>query len=391
MKKVILFFLLLAGTANSLSAQNITYYHQPGLSEQEILFNSPKPGKAKANFHFFGLGKKYINFTLELYTIKQLYQLPNLDSVIMLASEKLKVIADSLKDDGIVRRVDMLNVGSKTPRIRIINYNTLPQTYVIKDGELNTLKIGRDTLRIQIAVATGQKTYSYNEEGRSASKTRDEYRPVFLTFTLNNFNDIASITDGVLSKCLERLSQDVSRDYVTQNPAKANYTAFYNWQTNKMFSPSKTKWIKWGQYRDELVPNIYGSLQLARGIFSPSMAAGLRYTNYRDVNLKKHFYLMWEPYFFFTRDGANKLLTERNDFITFRYTEYETKNEPFDYTANFSFGYLVGRKGDWFEKNTFKLGLPGVRSGWLQLEPEFYFNNFLKNFSPTIKLTIHYE
>jgi hypothetical protein len=100
---------------------------------------------------------------------------------------------------------------------------------------------------------------------------------------------------------------------------------------------------------------------------------------------------MWDPYFFFSRDANNKLVTDRNDFITFRYVETEAKQQPFDYVGNFSLGYLVGRKGDWFEKNTFKLGLPGVRSGWLQLEPECYFNNFFKNFSPTIKLTIHYE
>jgi DNA-directed RNA polymerase specialized sigma24 family protein len=67
------------------------------------------------------------------------------------------------------------------------------------------------------------------------------------------------------------------------------------------------------------------------------------------------------------------------------------KKEPFDFVGNVSIGYLVSRKGNWFEPNTFKIGIPGVRSGWLQLEPEFFFHDFLKGISPSIKLTLHYE
>ena len=103
---------------------------------------------------------------------------------------------------------------------------------------------------------------------------------------------------------------------------------------------------------------------------------------------------MWEPYFFFTRDASNKLITERNDFATLRFIQVEDDERSkgsFEYVGNFSIGYLTYKKGNWFEKNTWKVGLPGVRSGWLQLEPEFYFNNLFKNFSPTLKLTLHYE
>jgi hypothetical protein len=194
-----------------------------------------------------------------------------------------------------------------------------------------------------------------------------------------------------MEKCLMLLKQDMTETYVANNPTFANYYAHYNLQTAKRISPEKTKWIKWGAFKSELVPNIYGSFQFVRGNFSPSMAAGLRYTDFTNANMRSHYFLMWEPYFFFSKDASNKLVTDRNDFITFRYTEMEKNKQPFTYSANFSIGYLAGRRGEWFEKNTLKVGLPAVRSGWLQLEPEFYFNNWFRNFSPTIKLTIHYE
>jgi hypothetical protein len=392
MKKGILFFLLIAGTVSAVHAQNRYpfYEFEPGRSEADLRFNSPRPGKAKANFHFFNVNSNGIRFTLELYTIKQLYRVPNFDSILTVAKSNLKVLADSLKEDGIQRRVDVIVSQKSVPQIRITNHNTAPSTFAIKNGELNVLKTGQDTLRIMVWVPTGEKQYVYDGDMKRAGDM-NETRPVFLTFILNNISDIYLLTDDMVDKCLQRLKQDISEQYVNSNPAYASYTAYYNLKTSKMFSPSKIKHIKWGQYRDELVPNIYGSLQFARGSFVPSMAAGLRYSNYRNRSQINRFFLMWDPYFFFSKDANNRVVTDRNDFITFRYTETEAKQQPFDYVGNFSLGYLVGRKGDWFEKNTFKFGLPAVRSGWLQLEPEFYFNNFFKNFSPTIKLTIHYE
>ena len=47
--------------------------------------------------------------------------------------------------------------------------------------------------------------------------------------------------------------------------------------------------------------------------------------------------------------------SDRNDFITFRYYHHQKEGNPFFLeTSSFSVGYLVYRKGDWYEKNTFK-------------------------------------
>jgi hypothetical protein len=395
MKKVILFFLLLAGTANILHAQQNNYatymqgFYVPGATQAEQIFSIPQPGKLRVNFRFFYVDKSMI-ITLEFANIKQLNHLPNLDSVFASVKNNLKFMADSLKQDGIVRRIDYVHLSEKrSPQIRILSHENLLNNYVIKNNELQSLKVEQDTLRIKQFAVTGDSIKYYNGDKKTYHV---QSFPFFIMITVNNINDIYKLSDTVLSQCANRLQQEVTNEYVNKADKKASYTASFNMQTNKMFSPYKTKYIKYGWRQHELVPNIYGGLQFVRGSFVPSMAAGLRYTFPNGNISSMHLYAMWEPYFFFSRDVNNKLITDRNDFVTLRFLELDRgKKEGFDLVNNFSIGYLVGRKGDWFEPNTFKVGIPGIRSGWLQLEPEFIFNDWFKNFSPSIKLTIHYE
>jgi len=57
-----------------------------------------------------------------------------------------------------------------------------------------------------------------------------------------------------------------------------------------------------------------------------------------------------------------------------------------------SLQYVRGMgRGNWFEPNTFKFSLPGVRNYTLQVEPEFYFNGFFKNFSPSLRFSLFFE
>lgn len=390
MKKTMFFFLLLVGTVNAFAQTNYNYRGIPYESfstNAESRFNSIKPGKLNVNFIFMYLNNG-ASFKLELSSIKQLYNLPNLDSIFTEVKNNLKLLADSLKDDGITRRVDYL--GGKFPQVRISSFDSRPKSYTIKKGELNELKTEQDTLRIAGRCLSWGKTM-YWEMGDKNFRLQPAIDPFFITLNLNSIADIYKLPDSAISICINRLKQDLSQEYVAKGKATASYSAWYNMKTNKMESPSNTKWIKRYDYRNDFVPNLYTSIQFPRGSFSPSLSFGARYTS-NSPSMEKHFFLMAEWYFFFSHDLLNKLNTDVNKFLTFRYVEVEKKRkESFDFAFNLSLGYLIKRNGEWFDKSTFKLGLPAVRSGWLQLEPEFYFNNFFKNFSPTIKLTIHYE
>ena len=140
-----------------------------------------------------------------------------------------------------------------------------------------------------------------------------------------------------------------------------------------------------------ILPAIYGSMQYSRGAFVPSFAAGLSYVISDNKYNDHRVFLMWEPYFFFSNTN-NQFQTYRNDFVTLRMVEFDKPEKGgWSFVQNVSIGYLVGRRGNWFEPNTFKFSLPGIRNHTLQIEPEFYFNNFFRNFSPTLRLSLFFE
>ena len=57
-----------------------------------------------------------------------------------------------------------------------------------------------------------------------------------------------------------------------------------------------------------------------------------------------------------------------------------------------SIGYLIRRKGDFYEKNTFKLGLGRYApfGGSLRIEPAFYFKNLFKGITPSLRITQYF-
>jgi len=393
MKKLIFIFLFIAGTASNLSAQRPSVYrdyygYYAGMSTTDYLFNYPRPGKSRVVFTFWGVANAG-RISLELYNIKQLNHLPNLDSIWLTVRDRLKLLSDSLKEDGVVRRVDYITSNS-APKIRIVNHTEIPKTFTITQGELAEMKVEQDTLRITARALIENNIDVQQPDG--TIKKQDIEQPFFIMFTLNNLSDLANLPDSALSICMNRLRRDITVEYVNKAGKWNSYSAAYNMKTDKMFSPSSLKYVNNRGQRQELVPNIYAGVQYAVGSFVPSFAAGLRYTFSNRSYSVKRLYLMWDPYFFFSRGVDNKLVTDRNDFVTLRFIKEENNyKDGVHYVDNASFGYLFYRKGEWFKKNTCKIGLPAVRSGWLQVEPELIFNDFFRNLSPSLKLTLHYE
>jgi hypothetical protein len=394
MKRIIICCLIFTGMATALFAQTDIRYEAP-LNISEATYNFPKPGMGKAHFSFWVLNKTGGGqLIIDLNSIKHLKYLPNLDSLVNSIKPTLQLLADSFKTDGFNRRIDYLS-STKYPQIRIANYNKDPQQFVVKEGYLNELKTKMDTIRIKAYVEVAkedipQSPLTFNN--RYTGSNKPEMQPYFITLILNNCSDLFLLPENSLQNCVARLKQELGPDYVSNANPSSNYSAYFNMNTNKMFSPSSLKWIKNPGSVQELVPNIYVGFQYAIGNFIPSFSIGARYTFADRRHSTKRIYAMWEPHFIFSKDVLNNTITDRNDFVTLRYIAIENRRkEPFDFVGNFSLGYLVSRKGNWFEPNTFKIGIPGVRSGWLQLEPEFFFHDFLKGISPSIKLTLHYE
>ena len=374
--------------ATALQAQNRNAPDMP-YNRADFLYNYPKPGAGKASFFFYGLNNSS-RLIIDLINIKQVKYLPNLDSLVNSIKPNLRLLADSFKNDAFSRRIDYI-VNGRYPQIKISNHDKEPQQFVVKEGLLNQLKTDQDTIRIK-AYMEVEKEDVLSSDMRYYPSNKPELQPYFIMIVLNNCADLFQLPENSLQACVIKLRTELNAAYIATADPKAKYNASFKMSTNKMFSPGKLKWIKNPGSVQELVPNIYAGLQYTSGTFVPSFSAGLRYTFANRQFSIKRIYTMWEPHFFFSKDLLNHTITDRNDFITLRYISIEnSKKEPFDFVGNVSLGYLIRKQGNWFEPNTFKVGIPGVRSGWLQLEPEFFFHDFLKGVSPSIKLTIHYE
>jgi hypothetical protein len=124
-----------------------------------------------------------------------------------------------------------------------------------------------------------------------------------------------------------------------------------------------------------------------------SLGAKLAFSN-ADRSFKWEPGLFWEPHFLFAKDAQGKLKTYRNDFLTLTYgqggvTDHDVTKD-FSFSAVVSIGYLIHRSGDFFEKNTFRLGAGKLKFSKITIEPSVYFNNFFKGVTPGIRISLSF-
>ncbi|MBX9783640.1 MAG: hypothetical protein K2X48_10135 [Chitinophagaceae bacterium] len=378
MKQLFLSFLLLAGIGNALPAQT-TFFS----TQTENIFNYPKPGSTKAAFYFWF--QKNNRVVLEMNDVRQLNLIPNLDSLVQEAFQSIKPLKDSFKNDGLVRRIDYVCSSALPPQIRITTHPKNGESFSYYKDELVRTKIEKDTLRIRINVPKPQPVNKMPQPGLFIQS-------FVIMLLVDNFDDLTTFPTNALEQCVNKLKADLGNNLTTNKNLKSNFRAYYNMQTGKMFSPSNPKYIDWGR-KTAFEPTVQIGMQYARGSFIPSAGVGMQY-RFSDGTYSQNFIRAhWEPYFFFSRDANNKLKTYRNDFITLRYSNFYTKRDvnKLQTSDNVSVGYLIGRRGNWFEENTFKVGIPGVLIGNLMFEPEFFFNGAFRNFSPSLKMTLLFE
>lgn len=378
MKQLLISLLLLAGTGSALHAQTTL-----PATPTESIFNFPKPGSTKATFYFWF--QKNNRVVLEMNDVRQLNLIPNLDSLVQEAFQSIKPLKDSFKSDGLVRRIDYVSSAALPPQIRITTHENKGESYSYYKSELVQTKIEKDTLRIRINTPRPQMN-KLPLQGVTVY-------PFVIMILVDNFDDFTTFPTNALEQCVNKVKGDLGKNLTTAKHLKTNFKAYYNMQTGKMISPLKPKYMDWGR-KAAFEPTVQFGLQYARGSFTPSAGAGVQY-RFSDGTFSQNFVrAYWEPYFFFSRDANNKLVTDRNDFITLRYTVLflkEMARNKITTSGNISLSYLVGRRGNWFEQNTFKIGTPGFMAGSLMFEPEFFFNDAFRNFSPSLKMTLMFE
>jgi hypothetical protein len=386
MKKIIILALALAGATGSvLSQQTITFIDGVPTSKTDQMFQNYQIGPKRIRFDFnFTNGNR---MRMELTSLKQIDSLPPLESLLSDVQKALSLLEDSLTNPLYNKRVDYIKRLTDS-RVRIKSYPPSGDVYSLQNNnQVTQLKVEQDTLRISLF--TMDDLFIVNSEKRYAS------RPYSLTFFLNNISDLKTIPVDKLNATIEELNKEIAPSKAKEKRySGVNYYALYDVNTQKKLrtfwrTPESTKI----QFSTD--PYVQSGFQFMRGAAVPSVGAGFELVQKKSEDFQREWRLMWEPLFFFSRDVNNKLRMDRNDFITFRQhsqSKFKSLNREIEFVQNLSFGYLIRRKGDWLEKNTFKFSLPtGIQYKNILLESEFLFNDFFQNFSPSMKLTLIFE
>jgi hypothetical protein len=371
MKKMI-FVLLLTGAAGYYHAAAQRNFVPNSTPVSQTLFSPTEPGKQQCNFFVWLPEKNRIWF--DLAWVNHLSKVPDVDSLINETANLLLPLMDSFAADGWLRRIEV-DITQKPAMFRVITYLDKPKAFTRMEDELVQVKMDQDTIRIKFIQEKNDVSY--------------------INLLVNNVADIQKLSPDAGNRSLELIKKGIEKNYPfpIKNNGRNTYYAVFNLETGALVSPEKNNYHALKIASDQIeITLLKPSLSYARGnVFTAfSFGANINYFKSRGANgFRIGVGMYWEPQFSFKTDASGKIQSSRNDFLTLRIAETPTKPYAnFELLTTLSVGYLIRRSGNYFEKNTFRLGMPGVATGRLQIEPELYFNDFLKNVSPGIRLSL---
>lgn len=365
MKKTICFLMLLTSITGTAFAQNTT--------KSDKIFELPQNYPSLRFMIDLGKGNK---LQIELRDMSDLKRFENMDSVIRVFLADIEPLKDSLGEEVLSRRIDYKIDTLGTKKIRIQQHRQAGASFLVSNGDVASLKIEQDTIHF-----LGTISYVSKPPMR---KPFIDYRHYRLSFFLNDLSDLATYMDGSVSKKIQALQNNKKSEW---NTTAQKGTAYLN--VDRTISAKLPGGLVGGG--DFLNFRISVDIQNYKQYFVPSfsLGAGLILST---PHFKRDIVLSWDPHFFFAKDGQDKLRTFRNDFLTLTWGQgiVQDNNPRKESHLLFimSLGYLIKREGEYFDKNTFRIG--GGRlslfGGKSKIEPVMYFNNFFKGVTPGVRL-----
>ncbi len=220
------------------------------------------------------------------------------------------------------------------------------------------------------------------------------------SFRVNQIEDLrVYMTSDIINEFIKKVDQQIQERHATgknsgskqKQSNMVGFTSRYKGEFSIANNQVEGRVEAESRSRNNLSFSVSANLQNFKSYLAPSFNTSI------DLYLKAprykslvRFALYWEPYFLFDKGPDNKLKTYRNDFVGFLY-EYRKGSvtpDKLSFYAPFSASYLVKRSGDFFEKNTFSLGIGGIKYGAATVRPFMYFNNFFKDVTPGVQLSV---
>ncbi len=313
---------------------------------------------------------------IELVNLEDLNRFTKMDSVIRVFLKDIEPIKDSLGDETMSRRIDYVTDTMGLKKIRIQKIKPKGSNFVVRDGDVALLKLEQDTVNF-----LGSTSFVAKYTARKAFTKTRYYR---VSFFLNDLSDLDSYLDGSLNGKIQALQNTTKPLWnTTAQPG----TAFLK-SDRSISAKLPAGFVSGGDF---INLRVSVDIQNYKQYFVPSfsLGAGLILST---PHFKRDIVLSWDPHFFFAKDSQDKLKTFRNDFLTLTWGQGFVKdNQPRKESHLLfimSLGYLIKREGDYFDKNTFRIGAGRLSlfSGKSKIEPVIYFNNFFKGVTPGLRL-----
>jgi hypothetical protein len=376
MKKIISVLMLVTGINENIIAQN-----EAMLNNADKFFNMPTSYLKRSFTVDLGKGNK---MQIELTDMEDLDKFKNIDSLLRIFLQDITPLKDSLADELASKHIDYLTdeLGRKKIRIRICK--PAGASFLLQQGNLSALKLEQDTV-----VFSGSHLYKVTSTLLKPFTEMHYYR---LSFMVNQLSDLSGFLDLNLNKKINAIQKNKNTRWVKANGdmwhiKNGDQSIYSNHQPAGYVSNTGT-----GDY---LASIISVDFQNYKNYFVPSASLGVG-LGFNNGRVKRELGLLWQPNFVFAKNTHSSLQTYRNDFITFSYKRSFIKNEnstpSFSFINGFSFGYLIRRKGDFFEKGTMRIGVgaASLLKDKISVEPVLYFNNLFKGITPGLKLTFNF-
>lgn len=317
---------------------------------------------------------------LEMTDITDLTVAKNVDSILQVFFTDIAPMKDSLADPLTSKRIDYFVDNKGRKKIRFQQFAPKGAGFLVSKGELASLRTEQDTVHIIAAVNNAPEPQDL--------VSHKERRYYHYTFFLNDVNELKGyFNNNTLNEKLNTL-----RNSVHDKWKRVPGTGTYLLKRDNSIAATKPKGYIQNQARDYLTLLGSAGIQNYKNYFVPSFSVGARITLSNNTRtFKREIGLYWEPSFLFARDSAGKLQTFRNDFLTLTFSQGgitdHDPTKPFSFSADFSLGWLQRRRGEVFDKNTFRLGIGKIQMLKTSVEPCLYFNNFFKGVTPGIRIT----
>lgn len=369
MKKMMVLMMLATGISGTIMAQ------------KKATADDKTFGVPEGSFYYrfrIDLGKGN-SMQLELGEMEDIQYFKNTDSLLSVFFSDMLLFKDSLSDELAVKRIDYVIDRAGRKRVRIQSYRPGGSAFLIRQGEVSALRSVQDTINI-IGIVNGAANHSIL---RSVS----DFRYYRISFFINQLNDLEDYRGPELGEKIAAIP----------SPRRSRWKRDENgdWHIVKGDAAVSSKnpggmIAGAGDYVESIVSI---GVQNYKTYFVPSFVLGIS-AAFNNGRTKHAFTAAWEPQFLFAKNASGSTQTYRNDFVTLSYAQrpvrFNTRTGLLHIDSDISLGWLIRRSGDFYEKNTFRLGLDqfSLRGGKIKLEPCLYFNDLFKHVTPGIKMSV---